>query len=194
MTHSNPAPESGTKAQAFIARKGALVMKEFHPISTVESVYDGEMEIETLVFSVMRGHQVDRTYGVKVTCRTGDENYQQDVSLVDLDELPELLDGLRYLDEKYKQLTSVGITDYTELNYSTKGLFSVGFYLQFNPVRRSFDSRVFSSCNEGESLFFEREAILRILDSLVSAQQYLVTISEGSISSRPPLPPPPLIG
>lgn len=169
-------------------------MKEFHPISTIESVYDGEIEIETLVFSVMRGHQVDRTYGVKVTCRTGDEDYQRDVSLVDLDELPELLDGLHYLDEKYTQLTSVGITDYTELNYSTKGLFSVGFYLQFNPVNRSFASRVFSSCNGGESLFFEREAILHILDSLVSAQLYLVTISEGSISNRPPLPPPPLIG
>ena len=145
MTQSNPASESGTKAQAFIARKGALVMKEFHPISTVESVYEGEMEIETLVFSVMRGHQVDRTYGVKETCRTGDEDYQQYVSLVDLDELPELLDGLRYLDEKYTQLTSVGITDYTELNYSTKGLFSIGFFLQFNPVNRSFSSRVFSS-------------------------------------------------
>lgn len=169
-------------------------MKEFHPISSVESVYEGEMEIETLVFSVMRGHQVDRTYGVKVTCRTGDEDYQQYVSLVDLDELPELLDGLRYLDEKYTQLTSVGITDYTELNYSTKGLFSIGFFLQFNPVNRSFSSRVFSSCNGGECLFFEREAILRILDALVSAQQYLVTISEGTISSRPPLPPPPLIG
>jgi hypothetical protein len=40
---------------------------------------------------------------------------------VDLDELPELLDGLRYLDEKYTQLTSVGITDYTELNTVQKG-------------------------------------------------------------------------
>ena len=49
MTTANPAPESGTKAQAFIARKGALVMKEFHPISTIESIYDGEMEIATLV-------------------------------------------------------------------------------------------------------------------------------------------------
>jgi hypothetical protein len=194
MTQSNSVSESGTKAQAFIARKGALVMKEFHPISTVESVFDGEMDIETLVFSVMRGHHIDRTYGVKVTCRTGDEDYQQDISLVDLDELPELLDGLRYLDEKYTQLTSVGITDYTELNYSTKGLFSVGFYLQFNSINRSFSSRVFSSCNGGEALFFDREAILLILDSLVSAQQYLLTISEGSVASRPPLPPPPSIG
>jgi hypothetical protein len=194
MTQSNSVSESGTKAQAFIARKGALVMKEFHPISTVESVFDGEMDIETLVFSVMRGHQIDRTYGVKVTCRTGDEEYQQDISLVDLDELPELLDGLRYLDEKYTQLTSVGITDYTELNYSTKGLFSVGFYLQFNSINRSFSSRVFSSCNGGEALFFDREAILLILDSLVSAQQYLLTISEGSVTSRPPLPPSPSIG
>lgn len=193
MTPVNSSAESGTKAQAFIARKGALVMKEFHPISTVESIYDGELDIDTLVFSVMRGHQVDRTYGVKVTCRTGEQDYQQDVSLVDLDELPELVDGLRYLDEKYAQLISVGIADYTELNYSTKGLFSVGLYLQFNPIRRSFDSRVFSSCNEGNALFFERDAIQHILDSLVSAYKYLMTISEGSISSRPPLPPPPLI-
>jgi len=193
MTTENPAPESGTKAQAFIARKGALVMKEFHPISTIESMYDGVIEIATLVFSVMRGNKADRTYGVKVTCKNGDKDYQQDVSLVDLEELPELLDGLRYLDEKYTQLSSVGITDYTELNYSTKDLFSVGFYLQFNPGDRSLDSSIFSSCNGGELLFFERKVILDILDSLESAQQYLMAISEGSTSNRPPLPPPPFV-
>lgn len=175
QTDSGPAQDA-TKAQAFIARKGALVMKEFHPIAKVESDYIGHLEIETLVFSMMKGRQAERTLGVKVTAVSHSNSYRKEsVSLIDLDELPELLDGLRYLREKQKQLLAGNIYDYTELNYTTNGSFRVGFYLQESQGK--INTGVFSSCQGGVSQSFGQEAISTILEALERAHEYLENLS-----------------
>lgn len=172
---SEPAPDA-TKAQAFIARKGALVMKEFHPIAKVESDYIGQLEIETLVFSMMKGRQVERTLGVKATTVSFSNSFRQEsISLIDLDEMPELLDGLRYLREKQEQLLAGNISDYTELNYTTNGSFRVGFYVQASQGK--IDTGVFASCQGGESQSFGQEAISTISAAMERAKEYLENLS-----------------
>ena len=169
-------PQDTTKAQAFIARKGALVMKEFHPIAKVESDYIGHLQIETLVFTMMKGRQVERTLGVKVTTVSFSNNYRQEsVSLIDLDEVSELLDGLRYLHEKQEQLLASSISDYTELNYTTNGSFRVGFYLQ--GANGKVNTGVFASCQGGESQSFGKEAIMTISVAMERAKEYLESLS-----------------
>ena len=177
MTQAPSGPASdATKAQAFIARKGALVMKEFHPIAKVESDYIGQLEIETLVFSMMKGRQVERTLGVKATTVSYSNSFRQEsISLIDLDEMPELLDGLRYLREKQEQLLAGNISDYTELNYTTNGSFRVGFYVQASQGK--IDTGVFVSCQGGESQSFGQEAISTISVAMERAKEYLENLS-----------------
>jgi hypothetical protein len=186
--------QDGTKAQAFIAKKGALVMKEFHPIAKVKSDYIGEMEIETLVFSMLQGRQIDRTFGVKVTTATYSNSYREEyTSLIDLDELAELIDGLRYLRQKQEQLLAGSISDYTELNYTTNGSFRVGFYLQSKQGETT--TGVFASCQGGGSQSFSQEAIGTIAEAMERAKGYLEHLSGhgGSEQSYPPPPPPPTL-
>lgn len=101
MSEITAQDQYNTKAHAFVARRGALVMKEFLPVGTLSGEYRVKLEVETLIFSSMQAGKIDRTYGLKITVTTRDDGYERDGScLIDQDELNELVSGLQYLDEK----------------------------------------------------------------------------------------------
>ncbi|MEB3276463.1 MAG: hypothetical protein VKM92_05785, partial [Cyanobacteriota bacterium] len=86
-----------TNAQAFIAKRGALIMKEFANVGSLTGESRSKLKIETLVFSSMQGAQIERAYGLKIKIQTCDDGFFRDEAcLIDQDELPELINGITY--------------------------------------------------------------------------------------------------
>jgi hypothetical protein len=168
-----------TKARSFIAKQGALVMKEFSHIGLILGEHRSKVSVETLVFSIMQGGQIDRTYGLKITVTIDDNEYlKEDTCLIDQDELAELVNGIEYLEAKLEQLSN-GVPNYTELSYVTRDDFKVGFYVNAgsNP-----DPMCFCSSGGPDSAFMKTNKLLRLKQQISKGRVYL---DEVSATSRP---------
>lgn len=166
-----------TRAQTFIAKRGALVMKEFSSIGKLVGEYKSKIEIDTLVFSYMQGTQSDRTFGLKVTVTTMDDGYAREgTCLIDQDELPELINGISYLEDKLALLIG-GVANYTELAYVTKDSFSIGFYV--NPGS-SPDPKSFCSTESSDNAFMHPSKLPQPRECIQNGLDYLLTIGGES--------------
>jgi hypothetical protein len=165
-----------TKAQTFIAKRGALVMKEFSPIGALNGLYGSQFEVDALIFSIMKGQQMERTYGIKITLRTTDDGYTREQScLVDQDELPELINGMAFLAEKLDRLRH-GVPNYTELSYLTKDDFKIGFYVNTGPEP---DPTIFCSAGGSENAFMKPARFPRLRELIETGMNYLNGVSES---------------
>ena len=146
------------------------MMKEFSTVGSLSGQYKSKLEIETLVFSSMQSGQVERTYGLKITVQTSDNSYPKDgTCLIDQDELTELSDGLRYLDDKLMQL-STGVQNYTELQYVTRDGFRIGFFVNPGP---SPNPTVFCSVPTSDSAFMPSVRLSQIRELIQKGQEVL---------------------
>lgn len=171
------ATEYKTKAQTFIAKRGALVMKEFAPVGALTGLYSSKVEVDALIFSLMKGQQMERTYGIKITLHTNDDGYAREEScLIDQDELPELINGMAYLAEKLEQL-SHGVPNYTELSYVTKDDFKIGFYVS---TGTDPDPTIFCSAGGSENAFMQPTRLPRLRELIVNGMNYLKSVSEAA--------------
>jgi hypothetical protein len=174
MSDSSPLAQYNTKAQTFIAKRGALVMKEFSPLGFLTGQYNSKIEIESLFFTVMKAAKIDRTYGVKVTVHTSSQGYQrEETCLIDQDELQELVNGINYLNEKLGQLGK-GVPNYTELSYVTNDDFKVGFFVSAGSVP---DPTLFCSAGRGENAFMPPVRLSQLSKLFEKGIEYLESVS-----------------
>lgn len=149
-------------------------MKEFAPVGWTLGEHRSKIEVESLVFSIMKGQQVDRTYGLKLTISTNEEGYAQEENcLVDQDELPELINGMTYLNEKFMQLRD-GVPSYTEISYITRDDFKVGFYVNPGPDP---DPKAFCSAGGSSTAFMEPKKLIRLRDLIAKGLVYLESVA-----------------
>jgi hypothetical protein len=177
MSDIAPLPQYNTKAQTFIAKRGALVMKEFSPIGVVLGRHASKIEVESLVFTIMKTAKIDRTYGIKLTIYTARQGYErEETCLIDQDELTELVNGMNFLSEKLGQFGS-GVPNYTELIYVTNDDFKVGFFVS---AGSDPDPTLFCSARGGENAFMPAARLSELTQLIEKGMEYLSSISEAS--------------
>jgi hypothetical protein len=117
---------AGTEARRFLARRGAVAVRETRDIGVVAGLYMDDLLVSTMVIAIVKGPHREMSYSVKVERRDEDKNTTTSV-LLDYDEVPELLEAFDFisgnaLDMEGKQ------RDYTEVTYSTKDGARFGFF------------------------------------------------------------------
>ena len=121
------AKEVSTKLEAFLAKKGKLIVKNFYEVAKIAGRYGSRIEIEAVVI-YEPGQESQRVRGLKVEV-TESKSYGEnsETSFLDLEEIESLSKALEYmssLSAKWKDVNK----EYTEVVFSTKGDFKIGFY------------------------------------------------------------------
>jgi hypothetical protein len=116
----------GTEARRFLARRGAVAVRETRDIGVVPGLYLDDLLVSTMVIAIVKGPHREMSYSVKVERRDEDKNTTTSV-LLDYDEVPELLEAFDFISSN--ALDMVGKPrDYTEVTYSTKDAARFGFF------------------------------------------------------------------
>jgi hypothetical protein len=115
-----------TKLESFLVRKGSIVVKIIHDLGGFARSYNSALALSTLrLFEP--GNEQNCSEGIRIEVREGGSDNGH-ISFLDQDEVASLLQGLDYMANCLAQ--SQGYRgDYTEMIFSTRGDFSVGFYL-----------------------------------------------------------------
>lgn len=115
-----------TRVESFLGRKGSIVVKVFHDLGGFPGSYNSALALSTLrLFEP--GNEQNCSEGIRIEVLDGNSN-DSHTTFLDMDEVDSLLEGIRYMAHCLSQ--SHGYRgDYTEMVFSTRGDFSVGFYL-----------------------------------------------------------------
>jgi hypothetical protein len=130
--------EPATKLEAFLAKKGKLIIKEFYDLGKISGRGGTKIELTALVI-FEPGQEKERVRGLRIEITEGGRYEREESAFLDLEEIESLLKAIDYmvnLSEKWKELKK----EYTETVFSTKGDFNIGFYQQ------ETNQAAFSSC------------------------------------------------
>ena len=131
------AKEPATKLEAFLAKKGKLIVKDFYKLGEVAGRYGSKIEFSALVI-YEPGQESQRIRGLKIEVTEGGRYERSNTSFLDLEEIESLSKALEYmggLSAKWQDIRK----EYTEVVFSTKGDFNIGFY-QTGTEQGSFSS------------------------------------------------------
>ena len=120
------AKEPATKLEAFLAKKGKLIVKDFYKLGEVAGRYGSKIEFSALVI-YEPGQESQRIRGLKIEVTEGGRYERSNTSFFDLEEIESLSKVLEYmggLSAKWEDIKK----EYTEVVFSTKGDFKIGFY------------------------------------------------------------------
>lgn len=129
--------EPATKLEAFLVKKGKLIIKDFYELGEVAGRYGSKIEIDALVI-YEPGRESQRVRGIKIEVSGGGKYERSDTSFLDFEEVESLSRAIEYMVDllsKWKDINK----EYTEVIFSTKGDFQIGFY-QKGTERFSFAS------------------------------------------------------
>lgn len=118
--------EPATKLEQFLAKKGRLYVKDFYKAGTVFGQYGQYIAVDALIV-YEPGKEVEKNRGLKIEVYEGGRLEKTHSSFLDLEEVESLSKAIDYminLISKFKGNTR----EYTEIIFSTKGDFKVGFY------------------------------------------------------------------
>ena len=165
--------EPATTAGKFLARRGHVVMKQFHDIGKLRCDAGTKLTFTTLVFAIGQGSKGDRTFGLKIEHEAEDRQYES--CLVDFDELKELLLAIKYLIGLAKD-AAVERTDYTEFEYVTRDQLKVGFFQEINGRQQAF----FDVSPGGEMMFLTFDQLRTVFELVKKGREHLIERGAGS--------------
>ena len=83
--------EPPTNAGKFLAKRGHVVMKQFHEIGTLKCDLGTKLTFTTLVFAIAQGTKGDRTFGLKIEHATREVTTHVAVMLLSSIQKPRLV-------------------------------------------------------------------------------------------------------
>jgi len=119
------AKEPATKLEVFLAKKGKLIVKDFYKLGEVVC-QNGKIEFSAIVI-YEPGQESQRIRGLKIEVTEGGRYEVSHTSFLDLEEIESLSKALEYmagLSAKWQGIKK----EYTEVVFSTKGDFKIGFF------------------------------------------------------------------
>lgn len=131
------AKKHSTKLEAFMSKRGRLLIKEFYKLGKMQCQYGAKIGFEALVI-YEPGHKEQGVRGIKVEIEEVGRLGNSNSSFLDLEEIRSLSKALRYmlkLATKWKNINR----KYTEVTFSTRGDFQIGFY-QLGTTQTAFAS------------------------------------------------------
>lgn len=129
--------EPATKLEAFLAKKGKLIIKDVYELGEVAGSYGSKIEFDVLVI-YEPGQESQRVRGVKIKVSGGGKYERSDTSFLDFEEVESLSRAIEYMVDLLSKWEGVN-KGYTEVIFSTKGDFQIGFFQQ-GTKRRTFAS------------------------------------------------------
>jgi hypothetical protein len=120
------APQPSTKLEAFLGKHGRLIIKDFYDLGQISSA--GRVHMDGLV--IYEPGSPDKIKGLRVEVTESGSLERSNTSFIDLDELKSLSDAIAYVSDISKKWQGQSHDPYTEIIYSSKGEFEVGFYQQ----------------------------------------------------------------
>lgn len=124
--------EPATKLEAFLGKKGELIVKDFYKLGEVAGRYGSKIEFSVLVI-YEPGKESQRIRGLKIEVSEGGRYERSNTSFLDLEEIESLSKALEYMGElsaRWKDIKK----EYTEVVFSTKDDFRIGFYQTGNEL------------------------------------------------------------
>ena len=107
------AKEPATKLEAFLAKKGKLIIKEFYDPGEVAGRYGSKIEFTALVI-YEPGQETQRVRGLKIEVTEGGRYERSNTSFLDLEEIESLSKAIEYmvdLSARWKDINK----EYTEV-------------------------------------------------------------------------------
>lgn len=122
-TQEEKSKEPATKLEAFLKKKGLLIVKDLYKLGSV-----GGVTINALV-AYQPGQESQRLRGItiEVSEYLGERRWRSNTSFLDFEETQGLSKAIDYmidLSEKWKDIDK----EHTEVIFFTKGDFQIGFY------------------------------------------------------------------
>jgi hypothetical protein len=151
-----------TELEEFLGRFGRITVKESHPFGAVQARL-GSVKIEGIVMYEPGGA---RRSGLRIEVAESGRLERSRVSFVDFEELGSLAEALAYMNRTSQDWKLNPRQIYTEVQYSSKGEFRVGFYSE-----GSKHGAFISSGNIGKVSAFVSLEELRELESMVGRAQ-----------------------
>jgi hypothetical protein len=118
-------PEPATKFESFAARGNNLFVKEFHPVGELKGSHGTRAEFEAVAISSASDNS--RVFAVRVERPSAGQYENDETGVIDFDEVVALAGAIDLMIGKAKEMGSAPV-DYTEVEYTTRGGLSVGFF------------------------------------------------------------------
>lgn len=118
--------EPTTKLEAFLTEKGKLIIKEFYELEKFVGKHGSIIKFSALII-YEPGEEPIKTRGLQIKITETGRYEHSKVAFLDLEEVESLSKAIAYmldLSLKWKDTNK----EYTELIFSTKGDFQIGFY------------------------------------------------------------------
>jgi ribosomal protein L35AE/L33A len=120
--------EPSTKLENFLLKKGRLVIKDSYELGMISCIHEAkQMTLDAMVI-YEPGQEINRMRGLRIEIEDRGERFaKSNTSFLDLEEIESLSKALSYMSDlssKWKDQTKA----YTEVIFSTKGDFQIGFY------------------------------------------------------------------
>jgi hypothetical protein len=115
-----------TKLEAFLAKKGKLFVKDIHSLGTLDGKQGSKMEFAAVAV-YEPGQEDEKAIGLKIEITGVEQFKQQGTSFLDIEEIESLSKAMDYmvtLSSKWEGTHK----EYSEVIFTTKGGFNVGFY------------------------------------------------------------------
>jgi hypothetical protein len=152
-----------TKLESALGRRGRILIKVFHHLGTVSGAYGSSLDLQTLrLFEP--GNEANCDDGVTIEVRERDQRTGHS-RFLDLDEVESLIAGLEYMSNCVAQAQGYQ-GDYTEMVFSTRGDFSVGFFLDHGKAQAFVKSSY-------DQAFVAPQVLLQLASLLRAGQQHL---------------------
>lgn len=116
-----------TELEAFLRTKGQIVVKEFHDVGSISGEYGSHLTVGTLVLYDPASPSKMKK-GLRIEVKEGGRLERENTSFLDVDEIEALSKGLAYMSKVANEWKGKP-REYTEMIFSTKGDFQVGFYV-----------------------------------------------------------------
>lgn len=157
-----------TQLEAFLARRGTLVIKEFYDLGTITGLYGAEVNFVAVVI-YEPGREAQRVKGLKIESTSGGRYEKSETCFLDEEELRDLSAAIQYM----LDLAAEWQTDsreYTEVIYTTEGNFNIGFF------QRGTEQTGFASCgsiSRAICFFGQLQDLNRVKNLIGEAQELL---------------------
>lgn len=119
-------PLPSTKLEQFLSKKGKLIVKDSFDSGTLSGQYGTKISVDALII-YEPGKEEEKIRGLRIEVKGGGRLERSDTSFLDLDEVESLSKAISYminLVDNWKNKSR----NYTEVIFSTKGDFKLGFY------------------------------------------------------------------
>lgn len=118
--------EPVTKLETFLTKRGELIIKDFYKLGVIPGQSGSRIKLDAIVI-YEPDETASKVKGLRIEVTEGGQYGNSSTSFLDLEEVSELSKAISYMANLITEWQSID-KEYTEVIFSTKGEFKIGFY------------------------------------------------------------------